>query len=126
MPDKKKVLVVDDEKDLLKVIKLNLEDTGRFEVLALSSPKEIISTVNSFRPDVIILDLVMPGIGGLEVCDMLNNDPIGKNTPILVLSALEKDTDKRAAYRKGIVDYLTKPIGAKDLIARIDKILQNR
>jgi len=124
MDNKKRILVIDDEKDFLKITKLNLEETGRFEVMALSNAKDMISWLHNFKPDVILLDLLMPEIGGMEACEMLNNDPIGKGVPIIILSALEKDSDKRSAYKKGVVDYLVKPIEKKDLIAKIEKALQ--
>ena len=120
---KRRVLIVDDELDFLKIIKLNLEETGKFEVITSSNPKEIMSLLHNFRPEVILLDLLMPGTGGLEACDMLNNDPVGKGLPIIILSALDKDKDKLNAYKKGVVDYLTKPIEKDVLIAKIEKAL---
>ncbi|MFC1620933.1 response regulator [Candidatus Omnitrophota bacterium] len=121
---KKKILVVDDELDFLTIVKLNLERTGKYEVLTLSDPKEILSKVGSFRPDVILLDLVMPGIGGIEVCDMLNQDPFGKTIPIIIFSALDRDEDKNRAYKKGVVGYLAKPMDQEGLIVKIEKALQ--
>lgn len=121
---KSRVMVVDDEEDFLRLTKLNLEDTSKYEVMTLLSAKDIISQVHSFKPDIILLDLVMPTTGGLEACEMLNNDPIGNRIPIIVLSALDKQTDKLKAYRTGVVDYLVKPIEKKDLIASIEKALQ--
>ncbi|MDD4899606.1 MAG: response regulator [Candidatus Omnitrophica bacterium] len=121
---KSKVLVIDDEKDFVKITKLNLEETGAYEVMGLLSAKELISQVHSFKPDVILLDLLMPVIGGLEACQMLNNDPIGKGIPIIVLSALDKKADKVRAYKEGVVEYLVKPIDKKDLIAKIEKVMQ--
>jgi two-component system, OmpR family, alkaline phosphatase synthesis response regulator PhoP len=121
---KRKVLIVDDEVDFLKITKLNLEETGKFEVMTLSNAKELISQVQSFRPDVLLLDLLMHGIGGLEACDMLNSDPVGQGLPIIILSALDKDKDKLSAYKKGVVDYLTKPIERDVLIAKIEKALE--
>jgi two-component system alkaline phosphatase synthesis response regulator PhoP len=126
MGNKKRILIIDDEEDFLKITKLNLEETGRFEVMTLPNAKELMSQVHSFRPEVILLDLLMPGVGGMEICDMLNNDPIGKGIPVIILSALDKDSDKLTAYKKGVVDYLVKPIEKKDLIAKIEKALQNR
>jgi CheY-like chemotaxis protein len=121
---KKRVLIVDDELDFLKITKLNLEETGKFEVMTSSNAKEIMSLLHNFRPQVILLDLLMPGTGGLEACDMLNNDPVGKGLPIIILSALDKDIDKLSAYKKGVVDYLTKPIERDALIAKIEKALE--
>jgi len=124
--NKRKVLIVDDEEDFLKIIKLNLEEAGKFEVMTLSNAKKLISQLHSFKPEVILLDLLMPGVGGLEICDMLNNDPMGQGLPIIILSALDKDSDKLAAYKKGVVDYLVKPIEKDTLISKIENALEKR
>lgn len=123
---KKKILIVDDELDFLRIVKLNLEQTEKFEVLTLSSANELIAHLNNFKPDLILLDMVMPGIGGLEICDMLNADLLGKTLPVIVVSALDKDRDKLLAYKKGIVGYLTKPIEKDALIAKIESVLESR
>jgi len=122
--NKKKMLIIDDEENFLKITKLNLELTGKFEVMTLSTTKEIMSHFHNFKPDIILLDLLMPGIGGIEVCDMLNNDPAGKEVPILIVTALSKDSDKMGAYKKGAIDYLVKPIGIDELITKIEKAIQ--
>lgn len=116
--------MIDDEKDFVKITKLNLEETGEYEVMGLLSAKDLIAQVHSFKPDVILLDLLMPVIGGLEACQMLNNDPVGKGVPIIVLTALDKKADKIKAYKEGVVEYLVKPIDKKDLIFKIEKVLQ--
>ncbi len=123
---KKKILIVDDELDFLRIVKLNLEQSGKFEVLTLSSAHDFISHLHSFKPDLILLDMVMPGIGGIEACDMLNDDLLGQTLPVIVLSALDKDTDKLLAYKKGIMGYLTKPIEKDALIAKIESVLESR
>jgi two-component system, OmpR family, alkaline phosphatase synthesis response regulator PhoP len=123
---KKRIMVVDDELDFLRIVKLNLEETGKFEVFPLSSANEVISNLHSFKPDLILLDMVMPGIGGIEVCEMLNNDPLGQALPILILSALDKDKDRLLAYKKGVVGYLNKPIEKDILIGKIENILRSK
>lgn len=123
---KKKVMVVDDEVDFLTMMKINLGEIGKYEVEVLAGAKDIVREVNRFKPDVILLDLLMPSIGGIEVCQMLNNDDLGRNTPIIILSALEKDKDKLMAYKSGVVDYLTKPIEIQVVIAAIEKALASR
>lgn len=123
---KSRVMIVDDEEYFLRIVKLNLEESGKYEVLTLAKAKNIINEVHDFKPDIILLDLLMPVIGGIEVCEMLNKDPIGKDTPIIIVSALEKDQDKLKAYKEGIVDYLTKPIAKDELIARIEKALASK
>ncbi|MBU4304109.1 MAG: response regulator [Candidatus Omnitrophica bacterium] len=122
--EKKKVLMVDDEVSFLQMAKMNLEETQQYEVLTLSSAKNIIETVHAFNPDIIVLDLIMPSLGGLEACQMLNTDPQGKRIPIIILSALGKEADKLKAYKLGIVDYLVKPITSEELIAAITKCLR--
>lgn len=124
--EKRRVLVVDDEENLRKLLKLNLEATGKFMVETLANVKDLLDTLHMFKPEVILLDMLMPGLGGLEACEMLNRDPLGQGVPIIVLSSLAKDGDKRAAYGKGVVDYLVKPIEKDDLVAKIEKALLNK
>ncbi|MDD5561648.1 MAG: response regulator [Candidatus Omnitrophica bacterium] len=121
---KNKVLVVDDEADFTKLLKSNLEETGKYEVLALANANDIISQVHGFKPDIILLDIIMPGTKGIEVCEILNKDIIGRSIPIVIISALAKDADKYKAYRVGVVDYMEKPIEIERLMAKIDKYIQ--
>lgn len=121
---KKRIMVVDDEVDFLKMVKMNLEESGAYEVLTLTNGKDIIHQVHRFDPDIILLDLLMPTLGGIEVCEMLNKDQLGLKVPIIVVSALSKEEDKIMAYKKGVVDFLVKPIGKDELIAKIEKYLE--
>lgn len=123
---KRRVMVVDDEKDFLKVTELNLGQTGKYDVLTLSSAKDILSRVNSFKPDVILLDVLMPEISGIDACEMLNNDPAAKNIPIIIISALEKDKEQLKAYKVGVVDYIVKPAEISNIIAKIEKALASK
>ena len=122
--EKKRVMVVDDDERSLKLTKLHLEQTGTYDVMTLSGAKEMISHTHSFKPDIILLDLLMPAMGGIEACEMLNNDPIGKGIPIIILSSLDKDVDKLKAYKGGVVDYLVKPIEKNGLLTKIEKALR--
>jgi len=88
--------------------------------------KELIATVHRFKPQVILMDLRMPGIGGIEACEMLNNDPLGRGIPIIVVSALEKDIDKNKAYKVGVVDYLVKPVEIDLVISKIEKVVRQK
>ncbi|MFH1867957.1 MAG: response regulator [Candidatus Omnitrophota bacterium] len=121
---KKRVMVIDDEQDFLQITKLNLQNTGRYEILTLSSAKDIISQVRDFKPDLILLDILMPDIGGIEACEMLNQDASGREIPIIIISALKNDADKLKAYKVGVIDYLEKPIRRDTLISRIEKALE--
>ena len=121
--NKKRILLIDDEEDFIRMLKLNLEQSGKFEVLALTEAKDVVAQVHSFKPNVVLLDLIMPNIGGMEVCEMLNDDPLGREVPIIILSALEKDVDKLQAYKLGVVGYLVKPVETNDVILAIGKAL---
>lgn len=122
--EKKKILVVDDEEHIANLIRVRLECAGEYEVKLLFEATDIISQVRAFKPDVILLDLLMPDIGGLEVCRRLNEDAITYAIPIIVVSALSKDIDKLKAYRLGIIDYIIKPFDSKLLIAAIERAIR--
>lgn len=122
---KKKIMLVDDEVDFLRILKLNLENKG-YEVVALSSAKNIVEDVDKHKPDCLLLDLLMPDIGGMDACQMLNNNPLGSKTPIIILSALSKDIDKFKAYELGVLDYITKPVEIDTLISAIEKVTSPR
>ena len=124
MADKKRrIIVVDDEQDFLSIVKLNLEDTGKFTVKTLDHTRDIVEEVNGFGPDLIIMDLLMPVLNGIEVCGLLKGDSTGKKIPIIVLTAVEKDEDKKKAYAAGAADYIVKPIEIEALINRIESVL---
>lgn len=120
---KKRVMMVDDEEDFLTITKINLEQTGKYEVMTLSNAKDIISQVKNFNPDVILIDILMPKINGIKTCGMLNDDPIGKKVPIIVLSALDTDKDKLIMHKLGTVVFLVKPLESSKLIVVIEKVL---
>ena len=124
--EKKRILVLDDEVNITSMIKTRLEYTGEYEVRTLSDAKNIVLEVRAFKPDCILLDLLMPEIGGIEVCQMLNNDPLGITIPIIVISALDKNVDKIKAYKLGVVDYLTKPFEAGALLYAVEKAVKSR
>jgi len=122
--DKKRILVVDDEEHIANLLKLRLESAGEYEVKVLFEATDIIGQVRAFKPDVILLDLLMPDIGGLEACRRLNDDAVTYAIPIIVISALSKDIDKLKAYKLGIIDYIVKPFDPKLLIATIEKAIR--
>ncbi|HPN72687.1 MAG TPA: response regulator [Candidatus Omnitrophota bacterium] len=121
MKEAKKVLIIDDEPDFLRMIKLALEKTGNYEVITSPDAKGIVDLVNLKRPDVILLDILLPGITGFEALEMLNGDPLGASIPVIALTALSDPADMHTAYKEGIVDYITKPVEWKDVIGKIEK-----
>ncbi len=123
---KKKILVIDDELDFLKIIKISLESTSNYQIITLANAKDILEQVHLLKPDLILMDILMPGIKGIEACEILNQDACAKMIPVIMLSALDKDADKLRAYKVGAVDFLTKPIERKELIERIEKGLGSK
>ncbi len=118
-----KVAVVDDERSFVFMVKLNLEETGKYEVLALSEGSDAVKAIKDFQPDIILLDLVMPDIDGITICEMLNKELSGSKPPIVILSALDRQVDRLVAQKLGVVDCLVKPIDAKNLAIAIEKNL---
>ena len=122
--EKKRILIIDDDKKFLEMIKSIVRQKGIYEVVTMTRARDIIDKIHDFKPHLILLDLVMPEVGGIEACEMLNNDSLGKAIPVIVISGLEKDSDKLKAYKKGIVDYITKPIKFDELFPKIEKAIQ--
>src|SRR5262245_4351169 len=114
------VLVVDDEPQILRVMRASLPVRG-FEVTTASTGEEALTQLRKHVPDVIILDLVMPEMSGLEVCRRVREF---SSVPIIVLSAKGSESDKVAALDLGADDYVTKPFGMDELLARIRAVLR--
>ena len=121
---KKKIMIIDDEESFALMLKMRIEVSGDYEVTVALEAKDIIKHIHDIRPDVILLDLLMPGIGGLDICDMLNHDPIGLTIPVIVVSGDDRPIDKVKAYKFGINDYLVKPVDDVKLIKAIEKAIK--
>ena len=94
----KKVFVIDDEPEFCSLVKSYLEDTKEFEVATLSDPRQTLQSVKAFKPDVILLDLRMPHVGGFEVCQQLNNDADTKHVPLLIVTGFTDEGDAVGSY----------------------------
>jgi two-component system KDP operon response regulator KdpE len=116
------VLVVDDEQGIRRTLRAYLAQRG-YDVSAARSGEEAIDAVEMKRPDVVLLDLLMPGIGGLEACKRIRSR---WSVPIIVLSVMNGEQDKVEALHAGADDYVTKPFGVEELVARIDVALRHR
>jgi two-component system KDP operon response regulator KdpE len=114
------VLVVDDEPQILRVIRASLPLRG-YEVITASSGEEALNQIGKQAPDLVILDLVMPEMSGLDVCRRVREF---STVPIIVLSAKGSESDKVAALDLGADDYVTKPFGMDELLARIRAVLR--
>jgi len=113
-----KVLVVDDERNILDIIKFNLEVEG-YEVITSRDGEEALRLVQELKPDLILCDIMMPELDGLEVCRRLKSDGRTNQIPVVMLSARTQAQDKVASIEAGADDFITKPFDFSDLVARI-------
>ena len=122
--DKKKILIVDDEVRLCRILKLNLEETGDYEVQTESKSTNVMSIVFSFRPDLIVLDFVMPEMDGGDVLKLLEANPRTKNIPIIFLTAVatKEDTRDQGTVIGGHF-VIAKPVDMEELIEAIERKL---
>jgi len=119
---KKKVLLVDDEKSFTNLLKLNLEQTGRYEVAVVNVSEDALATAQQFKPDVVLLDIIMPRMPGGNVAAQFETDPILKNTPIVFLTAAVRRT--RIEEMDGLLSgkpCLAKPVSTEEIMAMIEK-----
>ncbi len=120
-----KVLVVDDEEDILELLKFNLSREG-YQVPCAASGEQAFRLVRSESPDLIVLDLMLPGIDGLEVTRCLKNDPDTKNIPIVMLTAKGEEADIVTGLELGADDYITKPFSPRIVLARVRAVLRRK
>lgn len=119
----KKILIADDEPDILEIIQYNLTKEG-YEVLTAKDGDEAIGKAKIVRPDLIILDIMMPKKNGVEVCEILRSQPTFKETLILFLTALSDEGSHVRGLEMGADDYVTKPISPKVLISRVNALFR--
>jgi len=122
---KKRVFIADDEEEILSILK-DFLSSREFEVLTSKEPAQLIKLVKNFKPHLILLDLLMPGLDGFEICRILNNDPDLQSIPIIIMSGLSDLVDIKRAYALGVVGYLTKPFDLKTAAAEIEKAIANK
>jgi two-component system phosphate regulon response regulator PhoB len=120
---KKKILIVDDEKDLTELLEHQLAQES-FLPKVLNDPLLIMGVVREFQPDLLILDIMMPELSGIQVCRMLRADPMMQNIPILFLTAKGDVNSRILGLEMGADDYLSKPFEFKELLLRIGSLLR--
>ncbi|MEX0647002.1 MAG: response regulator transcription factor [Balneolaceae bacterium] len=120
---KQTILVVDDEQDLLDLIEYNLKKEG-FEVLKAENGQDGIRMAREHNPNLVLLDIMMPKMDGLEVCDQMRADPGLRHIPIIFLTARGDEKTEVEGLDKGADDYITKPISTTKLISRIKAVLR--
>lgn len=119
----KKILIVEDENDILQLVKLYLEKEG-FRTVAAMTGAEALKQVKAEKPDLIVLDLMLPILDGLEVCKRLRSSPETAMLPIIMLTAKAEESDTVVGLELGADDYVTKPFSPKTLVARIKALVR--
>ncbi|MFM8372080.1 MAG: response regulator transcription factor, partial [Bacteroidota bacterium] len=119
----KKILIVDDEPDILEFLKYNLKREG-YDVVTAPDGKQALAVAAAEKPDLIILDIMMPEMDGVEACNRLRSMKEFQHTPIAFLTARDEDFSQIAALDSGGDDYITKPIKPRVLISRIQALLR--
>jgi two-component system, OmpR family, alkaline phosphatase synthesis response regulator PhoP len=120
---KETILIVEDEKDIVKMLEYNLKKEG-FKALSAHDGEDAMDIAGGKLPDLIILDLMLPGMDGLEVCKGLKADAKTASIPVIMLTAKSQESDKIVGLELGADDYMTKPFSPRELIARIKAVLR--
>ena len=119
---KPKILVVDDEPDAVELVSFNLKAAG-FEVVTAADGAEALKRAKEHQPDLLVLDVMLPEVDGLEVCKIIRRDPSVAHIPIIMLTAKAAEIDRVLGLELGADDYVTKPFSPRELVLRIRKIL---
>ena len=120
---KEKILIIEDEKDIVKMLDYNLKKEG-FKVLSANNGEDGLDMARKENPDLALLDLMLPGMDGLDVCKAIKNDAKTAHIPIIILTAKVQEADKIVGLELGADDYVTKPFSPRELIARIKAVLR--
>ncbi|HRI01103.1 MAG TPA: response regulator [Saprospiraceae bacterium] len=121
----KKILIVDDDPYILMSLDY-LMRVNRFDVLVARNGTEALESINSNKPDLILLDIMMPDVDGYEICNRLKSDPQTKEIKIVFMSARTKPSDIQKGYDLGASLYITKPFSTRDLLKQIKELLSHR
>lgn len=120
---KETILIVEDEKDIVRMLEYNLKKEG-FKTISTRDGESAVVAVKEKHPNLVVLDLMLPSIDGLEVCKMIKSDPKNSSIPIIMVTAKGQESDKVIGLELGADDYMTKPFSPRELIARIKAILR--
>ena len=122
---KPRILVVDDEPDALELIQYNMKTAG-YDVVTAADGEEALKKARSSNPSLVILDVMLPEVDGLEVCKSLRRDPVTAAIPIIMLTAKAAEIDRVLGLELGADDYLTKPFSPRELVLRVKSLLRRR
>ncbi|MCC6445456.1 MAG: response regulator [Armatimonadetes bacterium] len=119
----KKILAVDDEKHIVRLVQVNLQRAG-YEVVTANDGKEALEKVESERPDLVVLDVMMPYMDGFEVLRNLRSNPSTRELPVIMLTAKAQDADVFKGWQSGVDCYLTKPFNPMELLSFVKRIFK--
>ncbi|MGH7681618.1 MAG: response regulator [Candidatus Eiseniibacteriota bacterium] len=122
MSSKGKILVVDDEIYIVHILDFSLGMEG-YEVITALDGEQALEKLKSDRPDLIVLDIMMPKLDGYEVCKAIKSDPETRQIPVILLSAKGRNVDQKLGFDVGADDYITKPFSPRKLVERINQLL---
>jgi DNA-binding response OmpR family regulator len=117
-----RILVADDDPVIVRLLQVNFRLEG-YEVDTAAHGEEAVTKASDLKPALILLDVMMPGLDGWEVCRRLKEDPATKDIPIIFLSARAQEEDRRRGIELGVLDYVTKPFDPGELVALVDRAL---
>jgi phosphate regulon transcriptional regulator PhoB len=120
----KRILIVEDEKDVVDLLSLNLRKVGGFFVSSVSDGSTALTKAREEKPDLVILDVMLPKMSGFEVCKVLKTDSATRNIPVLMLTAKAEEIDRIVGLELGADDYVVKPFSPREVILRIKAILR--
>ncbi|MDG2304161.1 MAG: response regulator [Candidatus Binatia bacterium] len=120
-----RILVVDDEPDLLELVRVNLAQEG-FRVDLASSGRVALAELRRAKPDLVVLDLMLPDISGTDLCRRIRADPDLSETPIIILTAKADEVDRVVGFEVGADDYVTKPFSPRELVLRVRAVLRRK
>ena len=116
------IMIVDDSPTEVHIMKTALEKHG-FQTLSAANGNECLTLAREVKPDLIFMDVVMPGLNGFQATRTLSRDPLTKSIPVVMVTTKGQETDRSWGMRQGAVDYLVKPVDASDLVAKANEVL---
>ena len=123
MSTTKKILIADDEPDILEILSFNLQNEG-YEIITAKNGDDALDKAKQYKPDLIILDVMMPGKTGIEVCNILRSQPLFNPTLIIFLTAMSDESAEITGLETGADDYITKPVSPKVLTSKVNALFR--
>ena len=118
-----KILIVEDEPDIVELLAYHLNQ-ARFETEAVSNGRDALNQIKANLPDLILLDLLLPEVDGLEICGLLKQDASTAGTPVIILTAKGEEIDRIVGFELGVDDYITKPFSPREVVLRVRAVLR--